>query len=59
MRTRFPGEPAGYLGGVEALVQAGRDAEAAALMRQARDFFPGDKTVADAAARLAPPEGPS
>lgn len=58
MRTRFPGNPAGFLGGAEALTRAGRGEEAAALIRKARDFFPGDKSVAAAAARLAPPETP-
>jgi predicted Zn-dependent protease len=56
MRTRFPVEPWGYLGGAEALAQAGRGEEAAVLIRQARDFFPGNKAIAEAAARLAPPE---
>ena len=58
MRARVPGEPSGFLCGAEALVRAGRGEEAVALIRQARDFFPGNKTVAEAAARLAPPEAP-
>jgi predicted Zn-dependent protease len=55
MRVHFPGQPAGFLGGAEALARAGRGEEAAALIRQACDFFPGNKQVAEAAARLAPP----
>ncbi|MDR3472197.1 MAG: tetratricopeptide repeat protein [Devosia sp.] len=54
MRERFPTEPAGFLGGAEALAQVGRGEEAAALILQARDFFPGNKDIAGAAARLAP-----
>jgi predicted Zn-dependent protease len=55
MRARFPAEPAGFLGGAEALARAGRGEEAAALIRDGRDFFPGDKPISEAAARLAPP----
>lgn len=59
MRERFPMAPAGFLGGAEALAQVGRGEEAAALILQARDFFPGNKEIAAAAARLAPePETP-
>ncbi len=56
MRERFPGEPGGYSFGAEGLARAGRAAEAEELIRQARDFFPGDKHVAEVAARLIPPE---
>jgi len=58
MRTRFPSESAGYHRGAVALERAGRVEEAAALIRQARDFFPGDKDIAAAAARLAPAAEP-
>jgi predicted Zn-dependent protease len=58
LRARFPAEPSGFLEGAEALAQAGRGEEAAALIRQARDFFPGNRPIADAAARLAPPGPP-
>lgn len=57
MRVRFPSEPSGFLRGAEALARADRGDEAAALIRQARDFFPGNKDIAAAAARLAPPAG--
>ena len=56
MRERFPGEPGGYAFGAEALARAGRAEEAEELIRQARDFFHGDKHVAEVAARLLPPE---
>lgn len=56
--AQFPGQPVGYLRLAEALTQAGRREAAADLLRQARDFFPGNKEVAKAAARLLPPEGP-
>jgi Flp pilus assembly protein TadD len=59
LRDQFPGEPSGFLGGAEALAQAGRGEDAAALIRLARDFFPGNKPIAEAAARLAPPETPA
>ena len=55
MRTEHPAEPAGFLRGAEALARIGRSEAAAALILQARDYFPGDKSVAEAAARLAPP----
>ena len=58
MRAQFPSEPAGHLRLAEALAQAGRGAAAAEVIRQARDFFPGDKAIVEAAARLAPPEAP-
>ena len=58
MRTRFPGEPSGFLEGAEALKRAGRGEEAVVLIRQAHDFFPGDKAIVEAVARLAPPEPP-
>jgi hypothetical protein len=58
LRERFPGEPAGFLNGAEALERPSRGEDAAALIRQACDFFPGNKAIADAAARLAPPEAP-
>jgi riboflavin synthase len=54
MRTRFPLELVGYLENALALVQAGRVKEAAALIRQARDFFPGVKDLAWEAERLVP-----
>jgi Flp pilus assembly protein TadD len=54
MRAAFPAEPAGFLGGAEALARAGEAAAAAALIRQARDFFPGDAAIKEAAARLVP-----
>jgi predicted Zn-dependent protease len=56
LRDQFPGEPSGFLGGAEALARAGRGEDAAALIRQAHDFFPGNKAIAEAAARLVPPE---
>jgi predicted Zn-dependent protease len=56
LRDQFPGEPSGFVGGAEALALAGRGEDAAALIRQARDFFPGNKTIAETAARLVPPE---
>jgi predicted Zn-dependent protease len=55
LRARFPAEQAGYVHGAEALARFDRGEEAVALIRQARDFFPGNKLVANAAARLAPP----
>jgi Flp pilus assembly protein TadD len=58
VRDRHPSNPAGFLGGADALARVGRGGEAAALIRQASDFFPGNKTIAEAAARLAPPETP-
>jgi tetratricopeptide (TPR) repeat protein len=58
LRARFPSVSAGYLGGAEALERAGRVEAAAALIRQARDFFPGDKDIVKAAARLAPATEP-
>jgi len=58
LRDRFPGNPAGFLGGAEALAQAGRGTDAAALIRQAGDFFPGNKAIVEAAARLVSPETP-
>ena len=59
MRVRFPGQPGGFLGGAETLALAGRREEAVALIRQARDFFPANKEIAEALARLAPPEAES
>jgi predicted Zn-dependent protease len=56
MRTQFPAEPVGFLHGAEALAQAGRSEEAVELIRQARDFFPGNKEITSAAARLIPSE---
>ena len=56
MRADHPAVSVGFLRGAEALAQAGRGEAATALVLQARDFFPGDKAVADAAARLAPAE---
>jgi predicted Zn-dependent protease len=53
LRARFPLTAAGYLGGAEALERSGDSAAAATLIRQACDFFPGDKDVAKAAARQA------
>jgi Flp pilus assembly protein TadD len=58
LREQFPAKPAGFLEGAEALARAGRSEGAAALIRQARDFFPGNKTIAAAAARLVPRETP-
>jgi predicted Zn-dependent protease len=58
LRDQFPGEPSGFLGGAEALARAGRGKDSAALIRQARDFFPGNKPIAEAAARLLAPEKP-
>jgi tetratricopeptide (TPR) repeat protein len=58
MRTRFPTVSAGYHRGAVALERAGRVEEAAALIRQGRDFFPTDKDIAKAAARLAPATEP-
>jgi predicted Zn-dependent protease len=58
LRDQFPGKPDGFLGGANALVRVGRGEDAAALIRQACDFFPGNKTIAEAAARLLPPETP-
>lgn len=49
LRAQFPAEPAGFLHLAEALTLAGRGDEAAALLRQARDFFPASKEVAAAA----------
>jgi predicted Zn-dependent protease len=54
LRTQFPSHSTGFLGGAEALARAGRDEEAAALIRQARDYFPADKRIAEAVTRLAP-----
>ena len=56
MRARFPAESAGFLHGAEALARADRGEEAAALIRQARDFFPGNKEIAETATRLIPPD---
>jgi tetratricopeptide (TPR) repeat protein len=56
LRAEFPREPAGYLHGAEALAGAGRGEEAAELIRRGHDFFPGNKDIAAAAARLAPVE---
>ena len=53
MRALFPGEPTGFLGGAEALARAGETEAAAALIRQGRDFFPGNAAIKEAAARLA------
>jgi predicted Zn-dependent protease len=55
LRSRFPADQAGFLQGAEALARANRGKEAAALIRQARDFFPGNKEIAEAATRLIPP----
>jgi predicted Zn-dependent protease len=54
MRARFPREPAGFLGGAEALAKAGETEAAAALIQQGRDYFPGNKAIKEAVARLAP-----
>jgi predicted Zn-dependent protease len=54
MRIRFPSVASGFLRGAEALARAGRGEAAAALISQARDFFPGNQEVATAAARLVP-----
>ena len=56
LRLRFPGEAEGALQLAEALAKAGRGEAAATVIRQARDYFPGHKRIAEAAARLAPPE---
>ena len=56
LRLRFPGQAEGALRLAEALATAGRGEAAAILIRQARDYFPGNKQIAEAAARLAPPE---
>ena len=58
LRSQFPSEPSGFLEGAEALARVGRGEEAATLIRQARDFFPGNKAIAAAAERLVPPETP-
>jgi len=58
LRDQYPDQPAGFLEGAEALARAGRGEDAAALILQARDFFPGNTTIAAAAARLVPPEAP-
>lgn len=49
LHVRFSGEPAGFLRLADALAQAGRGAETADLLGQARDFFPSNKEVAAAA----------
>jgi predicted Zn-dependent protease len=54
LHSQFPGEAAGFLRLAEALAQAGRAEEAAALIREGRDFFPGNADITAAAARLAP-----
>jgi tetratricopeptide (TPR) repeat protein len=54
MRARFPVDPEGYFRGAEALRRAGQNDAAAALIRQGRDFCPGDKTIAGMAAALSP-----
>lgn len=54
VRRRFPDEPAGFRESVEALRKAGRAGEAAALLRQARDIFPADKSIRALAERLVP-----
>lgn len=58
MRAQFPTEPSGFLEGAETLARAGRGDEAVVLIREAHDFFPGNKAIAEALARLAPPEAP-
>ncbi len=63
MRVRFPSVASGFLRGAEALARAGHGEAAAALIRQARDFFPGNKEIAAAAdlaapAAESPPPGP-
>ena len=55
MRARFPAEPEGFLGGAAVLAKAGRSAEAAVLIDQARAYFPGNKKVQATAERFAPP----
>ena len=54
MRVRFPSVASGFLRGAEALARAGHGEAAAALIRQARDFFPGNKEIAAAADLAAP-----
>jgi predicted Zn-dependent protease len=54
MRNAFPGEAPGFIRGAQALARAGRAEEAAALIREARDYFPGNKHVVEAAQKLAP-----
>ena len=58
MRERFPMQPLGFLDGAEALARSGRGEDAATLILQAHDFFPGNKDIAAAAVRLAPPAAP-
>jgi predicted Zn-dependent protease len=54
LRAAFPGEPAGYLHGSEALARAGRNEKAIAPIREAHDYFPGNKDISEAAARSIP-----
>lgn len=56
LHRQFPDQPFSFVQLAEALARAGRGEEAAVLIRQAAEYFPGQKEVAESAARLAPPE---
>lgn len=59
LQRQFPDQPFGFLQLAEALARAGRGEEAAVLIRQALDYFPGHQEIVAAAARLAPPAAPT
>ncbi|MDR3438721.1 tetratricopeptide repeat protein [Telmatospirillum sp.] len=59
MRERFPNTPEGYIGGATWLMRLGRREEAAELIAQARDFFPGNATILAAVATLNAQSGES
>jgi predicted Zn-dependent protease len=52
-RTAFPRHPVGWVGGVEALREAGRINEAEALLDQLRELFPAEAAIPILAASLA------